>query len=290
MWGAAGERWLADLPGLFDAVLAEWELRPGEPYPLSFNWVCPVRRADGSPAVLKLGVPASDHLVDEASALRAFGGRGAVRLLARDADRGALLLEHARPGTLLRELVPGQDEAATAAVVGVLRRLHSAPVEGVTLPPVSQLTEDFAQHLSERPDTAGLPRRMVERAAGLFAELCDDAWPPVVVHGDAHHDNLVRAEREPWLAIDPHGRVGDPGSEIAPVLYNPDPWLRDDALLKLVPARVEQLADGLGIPLDRAIAWGYAGSVLSEVWTAEGGGRPEGRPLDVARLLERRLS
>ncbi len=70
------------------------------------------------------------------------------------------------------------------------------------------------------------------------------------------------------------------------MLYNPDPDLRDDELLQLVPGRVEILADGLALPVDRVRAWSFVMAVLSEVWTAEGGGPIGGRPLDVALLLE----
>ena len=94
---------------------------------------------------------------------------------------------------------------------------------------------------------------------------------------------------EPWLAIDPHGLVGDPGYETGALLYNPDPERRDSALLALVPARIEQLADGLGLPTERVVAWGFVKAVLSEVWTAQGSGTLGSRALDVARQLLPRL-
>ena len=74
------------------------------------------------------------------------------------------------------------------------------------------------------------------------------------------------------------------------MLYNPDPERRDPALVALMPARVEQLADGLGMPLDRVVAWGFVYAMLSEVWTAEEAGAPITRALDVALALEPRLS
>jgi streptomycin 6-kinase len=110
-----------------------------------------------------------------------------------------------------------------------------------------------------------------------------------VLHGDLHHDNVLRADREPWLAIDPHGVVGDPGAEVGAMLYNPDPSRRDPALVALVPARIEQLADGLGLPIERVVAWGFVQAVLSAVWTAEERGAATTRALDVALALEPRL-
>lgn len=286
-WAGEGERWLAALPGLVADVAAGWRLTVGPPFDLSFHWVAPVARADGSPAVLKLGVP-SGHLSVEAEALRAYGGRGAVRLLADDPTRGALLLERAEPGTMAAALVPHDDTAATAALIDVGRKLHRPVPAGCTLPQLSSERESFRAHLARFPDDDPLPRRLVARAAGLFDELCASAPDRHVLHGDLHHYNVLRAQREPWLAIDPHGWTGDRGYDCGAMLYNPDPDRREDHLLALVPARIEQLADGFGIPVDRVVAWGFVMGVLAEVWTAEGG-TPGGRALDVAMLLEPRL-
>lgn len=288
-WGEPGRQWLGELPRLLTEIADAWQLRPGAPFPLSFNYVCPAVLADGTPAVLKLGVPGSPLLDREAAALTVWGGRGAARVLDRDTTRGALLLQQAVPGTRLRDLVPGRDEEATAAIVAVLRDLHAAPVPEPPspLPTVETYRSAFAQHLRRDPSGRRLPRRWVQAADRLFAELGADAPRRAVLHGDLHHDNVLAAGDAPggWLAIDPHGVIGDPGFEIAPVLYNPDPDRADAGLLRLVPARVEQLADGLGLPLDRAQAWGFAGCVLSAVWNAPDGEADGGRELAVAGVL-----
>jgi len=284
-WGADGRRWLARLPRVTGEVMRDWELEPAGPLPLSMNWVGRVRRADGSTAVLKLGVPEAGHLADEATALECFAGRGAIEVLARDDARGALLLEEARPGAPLRELVPHRDEEATAALIAVTGRLHRPAPAGVPLPELAGRVRSFREHLERFPGDDPLPRHLVVRAAGLFGELCASATERVVLHGDLHHDNVLAAEREPWLAIDPHGVVGDPGYEIGALLYNPDPEGTDDTVLHFAQSRVEQLADGLGMPRDRVLAWGFVQAVLSEVWTFEGDGAVTGRPLRLALRL-----
>jgi streptomycin 6-kinase len=287
-WGTDGARWLESLPGLLDEIARDWQLTVGAPYVLSFNWVCAVTRADGSPAVLKLGVPAG-HLRVEAEALRIYDGHGAVRLLAEDPGRGALLLERATPGRPAAALVPARDETATAALIGAARRLHRTPPAGCTLPHLRADGESFRSHLDRFPGDDPLPRRLVERAADLFDDLCASSPGDVVLHGDLHHDNVLSADREPWLAIDPRGVVGDPGFDCGAMLYNPDPPRRDAGLLALVPARIDQLAEGLAIPVDRVAAWGFVMGVLSEVWTAQGDGGVGSRALDVAIALLPRL-
>jgi streptomycin 6-kinase len=287
-WGDAGRRWLAGLPTLVDAVAREWKLTVGMPYPLSFNWVAPVRRADGTPAVLKLGLPSAGHLALEAETLSFFGGRGAVALLARNDARGALLLERADPGHTLRTLVREHDERATAVLVAMMHRLHRPVPPGLALQELASYGAAFAGHLRRYPGDEPFPRHLVVRAAGLFDELCASAPQRVVLHGDLHHENVLAADREEWLAIDPHGLVGDPGYEVGAALYNP--FDGDEPVLDLLPARIEQFADGLGMGIERVIAWGYVQAVLSEVWDAEGGESTPGQALDVALTLLPRLS
>jgi len=88
-----------------------------------------------------------------------------------------------------------------------------------------------------------------------------------------------------WLAIDPRGLVGDPGYDAGALLYNPDPVRRDAGLLDLVHARAALLADALGLAHERVVARGFVTAVLSEVWTAQDGGAPHTRALDVALRL-----
>jgi streptomycin 6-kinase len=73
------------------------------------------------------------------------------------------------------------------------------------------------------------------------------------------------------------------------LLYNPWPERREAELLALVPARIEQLAAGLPIPVERVVAWGFVKAVLSSLWTHQSGTMPQTRASDVAELLWPRL-
>ncbi|WP_451916695.1 aminoglycoside phosphotransferase family protein [Actinomadura rubrobrunea] len=239
-------------------------------------------------------MPSETALAGEASALAAFDGRGAVRLLRTDLERGALLLERVAPGRPARDLVPARDAEATTAIASVMRRLHVPPPPDSELPDLLTQARAFDDYAARHGENGPLPLDMVLRAGGLMRELCASAAERVVLHGDLHHDNVLRAAREPWLAIDPHGLVGDPGYDVGAMLFNPDPGDRDEKPTALVPARVEQLADELAMPLDRVVAWGFVKAVMSDVWTAEdwtpgAGWSPISRAFDVARLLAPRL-
>ena len=280
VWGPVGRNWVEELPATVTALVRKWDLTLEGLYPLSLHWVSAVRAGDGSPAVLKIGPAEAGHLVDEARTLRLFDGNGSVRLLREDRRRGALLLERAEPGTALRSLVPRRDVEATAVVVDVLRALHLSAPEANGLVPVETQRRALLQHAGP------LPLRLVDRAAGLFRELSAEATQRVVLHGDLHHDNVLRSSRSGWLSIDPHGSVGDPGYDLGSVLFNPDPEDRDPELLALVPARIEQLADGLGMSRERAAAWGFVKAVISQTWSCEVPAPQPTRALDVAIALQ----
>ncbi|MEJ8280609.1 aminoglycoside phosphotransferase family protein [Pseudonocardia spirodelae] len=278
-WGGRGAAWLAGLDRLVTGLACELNLELGPALPQSFHAVRAVTCADGTAAVLKAGVP-DGHLDAEVAALRAWNGRGAVRLLWSDPARGVLLLERAVPGT---EAAAVPDDTALDTIGSLLATLHTAPVPA-GLDPVSCERAAFDAHLARRDEV--LPRTLVERAAALWTGLCAGAEREVLLHGDLHHHNVLAATREPWLAIDPHGRVGDPGYDCGQVLYNPlgaDP----DDLARRAPDRLARLAGAVGVPWDRAVAWGFAVCVLSEVWDADGdpSWAGPGTALAVARRL-----
>ncbi|OLL74266.1 Streptomycin 6-kinase (Streptidine kinase) (Streptomycin 6-phosphotransferase) (APH(6)) [Pseudonocardia sp. Ae168_Ps1] len=278
-WGAEGAAWLTGLDRLTARLARELGLRLGPVMPQSFHSVRAVICPDGTPAVLKTGVP-DGHLDAEIAALRAYDGRGAVRLLWADPARGALLLERAVPG---HDVTILPDDDAVAVIAGRLRVLHTAPVPA-GLDQVRSERDALAAHLRRFPGDDPLPRRLVSAAASLW---CSSAPREVLLHGDLHHHNVLAGTREDWLAIDPHGRAGDPGYDCGQLLYNPldaDPVL----LAARAPARLERLADTVGVDPDRALAWGFAVCVLSEVWNAQDG-PVDGTALAVALELERGL-
>src|SRR4029079_12067537 len=102
-----------------DEAARRWELTIGGAVFLSYNYVTSVvlseaersRRALSSPdAVLKIGVP-NPEVSSEIEALRLYDGQGAVRLVDANAEKGMLLEERIRPGTMLLEMQ--DDERAT---------------------------------------------------------------------------------------------------------------------------------------------------------------------------------
>src|SRR6476469_5571954 len=95
-----GVAWLEQLPALTDDCAQRWSLTVLPPYPLSYNYVAPATRADGTPVVLKVGFP-SDEMPEQIPARRHYAGQWMVQLLEADPDWGAFVLEQLRPGVAL---------------------------------------------------------------------------------------------------------------------------------------------------------------------------------------------
>jgi streptomycin 6-kinase len=267
---------LAGLPALVREWEQRWSLVVGPAFvPLTYNYVASAVRRDGTPAVLKLGVP-RDEARTEIAALRLFDGRGAARVLEAEPDRGALLLERLEPGTPLFELE--DDEAATSIAAEVMRELWRPLPAGYPFPTVADWAGGFSR-LRARFDggTGPLPPALVAEAESLYAELLASAATPVLLHGDLHHWNTLDAGGA-WRAIDPKGVAGEPVYEAGAWLRNPMPQLlsHPDAG-RLLARRMAQLADELGFDRQRIHGWAVAQAVLSAWWGIEdhdGSGKP----------------
>jgi streptomycin 6-kinase len=114
------------------------------------------------------------------------------------------------------------------------------------------------------------PTTLVEAAEGLFTELISSMSEPVLLHGDLHHANILAAERQPWLALDPKGLVGEPAYEVGAFLRNPMPQLfAAPQPGRILARRVDQLAEELGFDRARLLGWGLAQAVLAAWWSFE---------------------
>jgi streptomycin 6-kinase len=227
--GAAGRVWLSRLPSIIADCAGRWSLSVLPPFePLSYNYVAPAVRTAGADvgrasvdAVLKVGVP-NHELLTEIEALRLYDGHGAARLLEADPDKGALLVERLKPGTPLSKLA--DDEQATSIAVQVMCQLWKPPPPEHSFPSVADWAAGLKRLRTRFGGGSGpLPAASVEAAEALFGDLIGSMAEPVLLHGDLHHQNILAADRQPWLAIDPKGLIGEPAYEVGALLRNPMP-------------------------------------------------------------------
>ncbi|MEU9995718.1 aminoglycoside phosphotransferase family protein [Streptomyces sp. NPDC050848] len=264
--GEAGRAFVAALPGRAREFLDRWGLRVTGPsmYGVA-SLVLPVTRsADGTHGALKMQL-LDEESAGEAAALRIWDGAGAVRLLAEDPATGTMLLERLDEGRHLSTL--GDAREAVRILADLLARLVAVPApEGLR-----GLGEIAARMVADTPDAAA---RLGAEDAALLRD-CAAAVREVMgepgdrlLHWDLHYDNILAAEREPWLAIDPKPLAGDPGFDLLPALT--DLWDADPAAAG-TRWRFDLLTERLGLDRERARAWTLGRVLQNGLWNVADG-------------------
>jgi streptomycin 6-kinase len=255
--------WLEVLPGTVDGLTRRWSLHLGPPFEPGGEtaWVAPA----GNGLVLKVGW-VHDEARDEAAGLRAWAGRGAVRVLAEhtEGSTAALLVERAMPGTPLTAL-PGPEQDVVLA--GLLRWLWIEPPAQHSFRPLSTMCDAWIAE--SEPQLTHLDPGLVRDGLALFRALPRDDVPPRLLPTDLHAENVLSARREPWLVIDPKPYVGDPAYDLTQHLLDNENRVTADPR-----AFASRLADLAGVDSDRVTAWLFARLVVEAAWW----------PYDVATL------
>jgi streptomycin 6-kinase len=188
----------------------------------------------------------ADH---EIAGLRFWNGNPTVRLLEADEDLGAMLLERCEPGTHLREVT---EEEQDEVLAGLLRRLWREPQAPHPFRPLSILLDAWSNETAAQAHL-WLDPGLVREGLGLFRELSASTSEAVLLGTDAHAGNVLRAEREPWLLIDPKPFVGDRAYDATQHLLNCTDRLRSDPL-----GTIGRFSDLLGVNSERVRLWTFA--------------------------------
>jgi streptomycin 6-kinase len=256
--------WLAVVPTLLAETAASWGLTLGAAYPPgAVGHAVRATLPDGTPAVLKLSWPHRETL-QEADALELWDGDGAVRLLARDDARNAMLLERCEPGTFLS---PADEPLPVLA--GLLPRLWKNGAGFGTLEDEAAIwVDDIARNTQDA--------RLREAALAYLRVLPSTQGEQVLLHQDLHGGNVLAAQREPWLVIDPKPLAGEREFSLVPIVRSIELGHSRRAVLN----RLDRLTDELELDRERVIGWTVAQTVA---WS---GGRDVFEPhLQVVRWL-----
>ena len=237
--------WLARLPALVAELQARWSLTLGAPYEAGVAWVAPVTNR---PAVLKLGMP---HMEadQEIAGMQFWDGEPTARLLDLDVDYNALLLEQCDPGTPLGELPEAEQDVIMA---GLLRRLWRVPADPHPFRPLSLMTQHWSEEARQKRDN-WVDVELLAEGLRLFEELPRTAPEQVLLATDLHAGNVLQAQRQPWLVIDPKPFVGDPAYDATQHLFNCRPRLQAQPLDVM-----GRFADLLQVDGERLRKWVFA--------------------------------
>jgi streptomycin 6-kinase len=253
--------WLEQLPNALQELERRWSLSIGQPWSNEAGcaWVAPVVRNDGTHAVLKLGMPHMEA-ADEIGGLRFWDGNPTARLLEADSKFNALLLERCEPGIPLRDLPEPEQDVVLAAL---LHRLWRSPSAGYSFRPLSMMIASWIDEtLAARAKWRDAP--LVRAGLRVFEELERTSSDAVLLATDLHGGNVLRAQREPWLVIDPKPFIGDRAYDATQHLFN------CKARITSAPhGTVRRFAELLEVDDQRVRMWMFARSAAEprDAWT-----------------------
>ncbi|GEN22187.1 streptomycin 3''-phosphotransferase [Halomonas cupida] len=272
----------SQLPPQVTTWLERWSLiADGDLLTTQSSWLLPVRHA-GSPAVLKIA-----RTSDEEAGYRLlawWNGQGAARVFASAA--GALLMERASgAGDLAQMARSGQDDETCRILCDTAARLHAQ--QRGPLPDLHPLQDWFQPLFQLAADNAVLVP--AAEVAGELLAAQRDVGP---LHGDLHHENVLDFGERGWLAVDPHGLLGERAFDYANIFTNPDLSDPSQPLATLpgrLEARLDIVANATGIEPERLLRWIVAWTGLSAAWFI-GDGDDEGVKIDLAiNTIARRM-
>lgn len=243
-----GQVWLEQLPAALDELSRRWQLTLGAPFEAeaSCSWVAPARAA-GAACVLKLSLPHYEA-AQESAGLHFWSGDPTVCLLDAAPEHHALLLERCEPGTPLRTLPEAEQDVVLSAL---LRRLWR-PAPAGRFRPLRAMLEYWQERALARR-TKWRDAGLVQEGLRLFEQLSRPLPSDVLLATDLHAGNVLQAEREPWLVIDPKPFVGDPAYDATQHLLN------CRRRLSTAPRpTVERLAGLLSQSAERISLWTFA--------------------------------
>ncbi|KAB1973258.1 aminoglycoside phosphotransferase family protein [Streptomyces triticiradicis] len=284
------DEWLESLPELTGRAVELRELtveRVQAPGGRS-SLVVLVRRADGTPAVLKLA-PERARPKSERAALAHWDGRGAVRLLDDgddgSGDDGALLLERLHPDVSVRSL---PEAKALLEAAGTLRRLWVEPPAGQVFETVAERTGRQAEAMrATAAGESGLGAgagvgALVEAALAAREELLEGPPEARLLHGTFRQSKVLAGERVPWLAVGPDPVVGECAFDLARLVRDRvEDLIASPSGPSITRRRIKRLAESLEVDQARLRGWTLFRAVESGVRAGR-----VGRLQDAELLLE----
>jgi streptomycin 6-kinase len=232
--------------------------------------------------VLKLAGNAAEFN-QEVLTLQHYQGSASVELFAMDAAHQGILMEYVHPGLSLKDLFPQEDTGAVKIAAELIECLHQLPLNNPhDFPKLANWLEIF-----KHPRNQVLPKPLLDKAIQLSAALLNSTTKEVLLHADLHHQNILSSDRAGYLAVDPHGVVGDPAFEIATFMRNPIPEIINIStpeLKDLLKQRLTLFAKLLNFDKERLQAWAYVGTMLSAAWSIQDQ-QPFTDALHIAALL-----
>ncbi|MGW0791016.1 aminoglycoside phosphotransferase family protein [Streptomyces sp. NPDC002911] len=275
---AAAAEWLGRLPALTGDALSA--------HSVSLDRVCApggrsslvllVRRADGTPAVLKIAPPGAAPALERA-ALEHWNGWGAVEHLVAPgaaAPDESLLLERLHHEMSLRSL---PEAKALLEAAGTVRRLWVEPPAGHAFETVAERTAGQVEPMRAAAALDPALEPLVSAALAAREELVQDSDELFLLHGNFRQSKVLSGERAPWLAVGPEPLTGERAYDLARLVRDRvEDLIASPGGAVTARRRVKKLADSLEVDPARLRGWTLFRAVESGTRALTAGRRQDG--------------
>lgn len=255
--GIKGQQWLDSLDAKLNAICKKYGILSLSPVNnMTFNYVAS-GIINNKPVIVKYGFN-KESLAKEAAAIKAFSNHSGIVHIANEPH--LIIMKQALPGHTIKELFPTHDESATKILCRLLKKLHQAAIpqnnDFYRLSSLFQVIDDCNE----------LPSGILSKARQLKVELLKKSNKPVLLHGDLHHDNIIKANNS-YVVIDPKGFIGDPLYDLTAFIINPMPnLLQNNQASKIIQNRIELCANAFGVSTQDISNWTFLKAVKCWIW------------------------
>lgn len=280
-----GEAWIEKLPDLLEKLVWKWQLsdcRTEEN--LSVHYICYGHSPKYGDVVLKTGVPHLE-LYSGIDALLNYGGKHSCMLYEIDRDQGAMLMERVLPGTRLKD----EPDFEQRIKVGTeLVEKLPVTINGEHEFPLFEHQMKKAFTRARHEGRAGKEFiSMLTVAENLYEEIKLLNRQKVLLHGDLHHENILKDALGNWKIIDPQGRIGEQCLETGRFLLNEWGWFGGAGDLKHMTEGIDAFAKVLGESRRTIAISCFMDYAVSSCWSLEDGNGQEAieEPLRLMKCL-----
>lgn len=181
----------------------------------------------------------------EILACKLFQGENFCKIYEYSLEDQVYIMERIMPADTLYESAPRNDRIK---IVGrIFKGLHKTDIPDSAFPTYSEWFEAGKEGTKNRKDCEDLYQYLYS-AERMLADINQKYSRNLLLHGDLHHENILKNENGSYTVIDPKGVIGDPVFDLSRFILDE---FRDDLTSEpkdVIIDFVQKLGDSVGIP------------------------------------------
>ena len=237
--------------------------------------ICFAKTDEYGNVVLKINKNA-DALLSEYHALLDFAGERCCRVYEFSEEEGILLEERINPGSTLREeksFHRRMDEFARLFLS--IHPILSDREYKTYLQWIQSAAKFCESHRKESNLIDFSPIFGAAKTINSLAESLYKKYNSVLLHGDLHHDNILKKQTGIYCVIDPKGVIGPSVFDVGRFLLNEIDCAAEAEKEKHITKAIQILGEKLSFSEEELLKVLYIETWLACIWDLEDGNSPE---------------